>query len=120
MPSDLIYVAAACNRFSQAADVSPSSSLVAFGSSSLLALWDLDVRTICSHYFIDLTLTQNTNDKGVSETLPEVKGLITCVKFLANDILISANDAGVLSCWRMNPSDSQAGKARFLQEEGAN
>ncbi|KDR83805.1 hypothetical protein GALMADRAFT_236196 [Galerina marginata CBS 339.88] len=84
MSSSIIYVTAACNRFSPAADVSPSSSLIAFGSSRLVALWDLD----------------GSSDAGVSETLPGYHGLITCVKFLANDILISATDTGMLSSWK--------------------
>ena len=46
MPTSLVYAAASTNRFSQVADVSPSSSLIAFGSSSLIVLWDLEVRQI--------------------------------------------------------------------------
>jgi hypothetical protein len=43
MSASIAYIAAATNRFNQAADVSPSSNLIAFGSSRLLALWNLDV-----------------------------------------------------------------------------
>jgi hypothetical protein len=43
MSANLVYVAASTNRFSDAADVSPSSSVIAFGSSRLLALWHVDV-----------------------------------------------------------------------------
>lgn len=43
MSASLVYVAASTNRFSDAADVSPSSSFIAFGSSRLLALWHVDV-----------------------------------------------------------------------------
>lgn len=43
MSATLVYVAASTNRFSDAADVSPSSSVIAFGSSRLLALWHADV-----------------------------------------------------------------------------
>ena len=43
MSATLVYVAASTNRFSDAADVSPSSSVIAFGSSRLLALWHVDV-----------------------------------------------------------------------------
>ncbi|KAH9482449.1 Elongator complex protein 2 [Psilocybe cubensis] len=91
MPTDLIYVAAACNRFNQAGDVSPSTSLIAFGSSSLVALWDLS----------------SPDDNGVMKTLPDFKGSITCVKFLANEILIAANEAGMLNCWRKKSLDSE-------------
>ncbi len=44
MSTSLVYAAASSNVFSQVADVSPSSSLIAFGSSSLIVLWDLEVR----------------------------------------------------------------------------
>ncbi|KAF8974286.1 WD40-repeat-containing domain protein [Flammula alnicola] len=97
MATSLVYVAAATNRFNQAADISPSS-LIAFGSSNLIALWDLDV---------------NFKRYGVSETLPGSQSLITCVKFLTNEILISANDAGILSAWKKR--SSQAGKAFSLR-----
>ena len=43
MSATLVYVAASTNRFSDATDVSPSSSIIAFGSSRLLALWHVDV-----------------------------------------------------------------------------
>lgn len=36
-------------------------------------------------------------------------GLITCVCFLTDDILVSANDNGTLRIWKRGPS--QAGKA---------
>ncbi|KAJ3510299.1 hypothetical protein NLJ89_g4762 [Agrocybe chaxingu] len=42
MASCLVYVSASTNRFNQAADVSPSSTLIAFGSSGSVALWDLE------------------------------------------------------------------------------
>ncbi|KAF5322837.1 hypothetical protein D9619_000370 [Psilocybe cf. subviscida] len=103
MAARLLYVAAATNRFSQAADIytlSDSSSnatcpsLVAFGSSKLVALWDLD----------------NEQQRGISETLPGSTGLITCVKFLAQDTIVAVNDAGVLTIWR-HRANSQAGTA---------
>jgi hypothetical protein len=43
MSATLVYVAASTNRFGDAADVSSSSSVIAFGSSRLLALWHVDV-----------------------------------------------------------------------------
>ena len=46
MSATLVYVAASTNRFSDAADVSPSSSVIAFGSSRLLALWHADVSLV--------------------------------------------------------------------------
>jgi hypothetical protein len=52
MSATLVYVAASTNRFSDAADVSPSSSVIAFGSSRLLALWHADVsRALPNLYF---------------------------------------------------------------------
>jgi len=43
MKASTAYIAAATNRFNQAADVNPSSNLIAFASSRLLALWNLNV-----------------------------------------------------------------------------
>ncbi|KAJ6614307.1 WD40-repeat-containing domain protein [Mycena sp. CBHHK59/15] len=36
----------------------------------------------------------------VFETLPAHEGLVTCVRFLAKDLLATADDKGVLRCWR--------------------
>jgi len=44
MAANTAYIAASANRFGQAADVSPSSKLIAFGSSALVALWEPGVR----------------------------------------------------------------------------
>ncbi|KAF8913841.1 WD40-repeat-containing domain protein [Gymnopilus junonius] len=92
MTGSLSYVTAACNRFGQAADISPSSSLISFGSSRLVALWNLEA----------------PDSAGVYETLPGENGLITCVKFLTNDILISANDLGTLTSWKKQSSQWNA------------
>ncbi|KAF8165405.1 WD40 repeat-like protein [Crassisporium funariophilum] len=91
--TSLAYISASINRFNEAADVSPSSSLIAFGSSKLVCLWNLD----------------GENDAGVSETLPGHEGVLTCVKFLTDDIIISADAKGALRSWRRG--SSQAGKA---------
>ncbi|KAF4619125.1 hypothetical protein D9613_005202 [Agrocybe pediades] len=92
MSTSLSYIAAACNRFNQAAHVSPDSSTVAFASSRFVSLWHL----------------QDPNDAGVSETLPGSESLITCVKFLDDETLLSANDTGVLILWKK--TSNQAGK----------
>jgi hypothetical protein len=47
MSATTAYVAASVNRFNHSASCS-KESLVAFGSSTLLALWDASV---CVHYF---------------------------------------------------------------------
>ncbi|KAF7313748.1 hypothetical protein HMN09_00531900 [Mycena chlorophos] len=75
------YICASTNRYPRAADVS-DASLVAFGSSNLVAFWD--TRT----------------DRGVFEKLVGHEGAITCVRFLANDLLSTADDKGNLRCWK--------------------
>ncbi|KAF9482447.1 WD40 repeat-like protein [Pholiota conissans] len=89
MATSLLYVAASANRFSQVADISPASSLIAFGSFSLIALWNLE----------------SLNDDGVTETLPSSDGLITCVRFLNGKTLVSANDNGTLKVWIKRTSE---------------
>lgn len=76
------YIAAAANRFSQTADVSPSS-LVAFGSSRLIALWRVTKET----------------DTNVRETLSGHQGIVTCVRFASERKLVSADDKGTVICW---------------------
>jgi len=47
MVASTAYIAAATNRFNQAADIwHGSSDLIVFGSSHLLALWDVQVRVV--------------------------------------------------------------------------
>ncbi|KZT12941.1 WD40 repeat-like protein [Laetiporus sulphureus 93-53] len=77
------YVAASINRQSNAADVS-SSSLVAFGSYQLVALWN----------------AEDGFDRGVHETLPGHEGLVTCVRFFDDQHFVSADDQGVVRSWR--------------------
>lgn len=72
-------IAASVNRFNQAGDVS-SESLFAFGSSRSVGLWNLD----------------DDIDSGISATLPGHEGLVTCVRFLSKDILLSADNKGTL------------------------
>ncbi|KAN0097379.1 WD40-repeat-containing domain protein [Tylopilus felleus] len=78
------YIAAAANRFSNVADVSPDSALVAFGSCRLVAFWNVD----------------DQSDNGVYETLAGHEGLVTCVRFLRNDFLVSADDKGHVRFWQ--------------------
>ena len=42
--SETVYIAAATNRHPHVASISSSSSLVAFGTHNLVALWNIDVR----------------------------------------------------------------------------
>lgn len=51
---------------------------------------------------------QDPNDHGVSQTLPGHEGLITCVKFVKDDMIASADAKGALRLWKKNIS--QAGK----------
>ncbi|KAF9534863.1 WD40 repeat-like protein [Crepidotus variabilis] len=83
MAVEVVYVAAAVNRFNQAADVS-ATNLIAFGSSRLLAFWELD----------------NPNDEGVKKTLPSGDSAVTAVKFLTDTLFISANESGMLNLWK--------------------
>ncbi|KAF8639460.1 hypothetical protein AX16_010314 [Volvariella volvacea WC 439] len=82
MPARPVYIAASTNRHAHAADISPSS-LIAFGSSRLVCIWN----------------TLSENDDGVSETLPGHEGLVTCVRHIDEARFISADDKGVVLCW---------------------
>ncbi|KAJ7276334.1 WD40-repeat-containing domain protein [Mycena haematopus] len=81
------YISASTNRHSCAADIS-NTSLVAFGSSNLVALWN------------------TASDRGVFETLAAHEGLVTCVRFVTNDLLATADDKGELRCWRQTGSQA--------------
>ncbi|KAK0191029.1 quinon protein alcohol dehydrogenase-like superfamily, partial [Armillaria mellea] len=73
------YIAASTNRFCQAADAS-SKSLIAFGSTNLVCLWDIAADP----------------DPGPYQTLPGHEGTVTGVKFISDDSFITADDKG----WR--------------------
>ncbi|KAG6872799.1 hypothetical protein C0995_006528 [Termitomyces sp. Mi166 len=62
-----VYVAASTNRHPQAAAIS-KNSLAAFGSSNLIALWDISSEAV----------------RGIHETLPGHEGFVTCVRFSSN------------------------------------
>ncbi|KAJ7368239.1 WD40-repeat-containing domain protein [Mycena albidolilacea] len=79
------YISASTNRHPCAADIS-GASLVAFASSTLVALWD------------------TASDRGVFDTLAAHEGLVTCVRFVTDDLLATADDKGELRCWRRNGS----------------
>jgi hypothetical protein len=94
------YVSASTNRYNQAAD-SSSSSLIAFGSGRLVCLWDVAVRLgYCRCRIPLLKHLKDQRDPGVSETLPGHQGLVTCVRFVRDDMFASADDKGGLRCWR--------------------
>ncbi|KAI6034199.1 WD40-repeat-containing domain protein [Pisolithus microcarpus] len=78
------YISAATNRFNHAAALSPESTIVAFASGSLIALWDID----------------DANDNGVYETLRGHEGTVTCLRFLRDDLFFSADDKGAVRAWR--------------------
>ncbi len=42
---------------------------------------------------------KTSNDEGVFCTIPGSQSLITCVKFIKDDLLITTNEGGVLSLW---------------------
>lgn len=62
--------------------------------------------------FLILNFYQDPNDHGVSETLPGHDGFITCVNFLKDDMIVSADTKGTLRLWRKNIF--QAGKGFSL------
>ncbi|PSR73684.1 hypothetical protein PHLCEN_2v10603 [Hermanssonia centrifuga] len=76
------YISASTNRHSHAADA--KDSLVAFGSSTYVALWN----------------SADTCGRGTYATLPGHEGLVTCVHFVSNDSFVSTDDRGVLKFWR--------------------
>ncbi|TFL05670.1 WD40 repeat-like protein [Pterulicium gracile] len=75
------YVSAAANRQYCASDVSPTS-LVSFGCSNSVALWD----------------ATDKHERGVLQTLPGHSGLVTCTRFFSDNVLLSADDTGLLLC----------------------
>ncbi|KAJ7498984.1 WD40-repeat-containing domain protein [Mycena latifolia] len=81
------YISSSTNRHPHAADIS-SASLVAFASSNLISLWN------------------TPSDRGVFQTLAGHEGLVTCVHFLTEDLLATADDKGVLRCWRQKGSQA--------------
>lgn len=79
------YISASINRFNHAAS-SSSSSLVAYGSGKFVALWD----------------PEDPSDHGVLETLVGHSGLVTCVEFIDDAHLASADDTGMVRIWKLN------------------
>ncbi|KAI0786322.1 WD40-repeat-containing domain protein [Abortiporus biennis] len=82
-PVSIAYIAASTNRYSCAA-CSSKESIVAFGASRFVALWDAN----------------NADDNGVYTTLPGHQGIVTAVRFMQDNLLISADDKGELKFWR--------------------
>ncbi|KAH8830798.1 WD40-repeat-containing domain protein [Flagelloscypha sp. PMI_526] len=81
--AEVVYTALSTNRFPYAADVS-ESTCIAFGSGKLIGLWD----------------PSNPGDVGVFKTLSGHGGLVTSVRFLTNEVLVSGDDSGYLFLWR--------------------
>ncbi|KAF9452492.1 WD40 repeat-like protein [Macrolepiota fuliginosa MF-IS2] len=77
------FVAAPTNRFSYAADASPDSS-IALGSGNLVGLWDITT----------------PNDHGILGTLPGHDAVVTCVRFLSNERLVTGDEQGMLFLWK--------------------
>ncbi|RPD61869.1 WD40 repeat-like protein [Lentinus tigrinus ALCF2SS1-7] len=73
-----LYASASTNRYSQAAAV-VGHGLVAFGSGKLVALWDA---------------ADDSLDRGVFATLPAHDGLVTCVAFVHDSLIATADDKG--------------------------
>ncbi|KAF9055147.1 WD40 repeat-like protein [Hymenopellis radicata] len=81
--ASIAYISAATNRFTQAAAVSPSGSLIAFGSSNLVALWNLET----------------SPNPGVYKTLSGHEATVTCLDFLDDESLISGDEKGAVLHW---------------------
>jgi len=43
---------------------------------------------------------QDPDDRGVFQSLPGHEGLVTCVRFIGDDVLASTDDNGIMRCWR--------------------
>ncbi|KIJ69988.1 hypothetical protein HYDPIDRAFT_104660 [Hydnomerulius pinastri MD-312] len=78
------YISASTNRFNRSAHLSPDSTLVAFGTGRLVALWNID----------------DQSDNGVRETLSGHEGVVTCVQFVHDDFFVSSDDKGAVRFWR--------------------
>lgn len=89
------YISASANRFNCTAAAS-SSSLVAFGSGKFVALWD----------------AQSPNDHGVFATLSGHDGLVTCIEFVDDSRILSADDTGCVRLWRYDPTSGWASSLR--------
>lgn len=76
------YICASPNRFSNVSDT--TSSLLAFGSSNLICLWDISPDC----------------DSGVNKTLVGHEGRVTALRFASDNAFVSADDTGVLLYWR--------------------
>ncbi|VDC06903.1 unnamed protein product [Peniophora sp. CBMAI 1063] len=76
------YISASVNRYNHAAACT-SSSLIAFGSGNLVALWD----------------AADPSEQGVHQTLAGHTSRVTCVHFVTDRCLISGDDAGIVKIW---------------------
>lgn len=47
-----------------------------------------------------VSILKDEEDQGVFATLPGHEGLVTCIQFLREDAFASADDKGVVHCWR--------------------
>lgn len=77
MHGSLEYIATAINRQTHAADSSKDGSIFAFGSNRFISLWNPQ------------------NNKGVYGTITGHVGVVTCVRFVQDD-LMSGDDQGWL------------------------
>ncbi|TBU48448.1 WD40 repeat-like protein [Dichomitus squalens] len=96
-----VYASAATNRYSQAADV-VGHSLVAFGSGKLVGLWD----------------AADSLDRGVYATLPGHDGLVTCVRWIHDEFLVSGDDKGVMRFWSDEGSQWKSFSAHQAHKTG--
>ncbi|KAF5393966.1 hypothetical protein D9757_000085 [Collybiopsis confluens] len=82
------YIAAATNRFPTAADVTADGTVI-FGSSNLVAVWDI-----------------SEGDKGISATIPGHLGTVTCIRVIDSNSFVSADDQGQVRIWKKTLSQA--------------
>ncbi|KAH9062064.1 WD40 repeat-like protein [Lactarius vividus] len=87
------YISASANRFNRTAAAS-SSSLVAFGSGKFVALWDAQASLP----------SLSPNDHGIFATLSGHDGLVTCIEFVDDSRILSADDTGYVRLWQYSTS----------------
>ncbi|KZV75438.1 WD40 repeat-like protein [Peniophora sp. CONT] len=82
MSASTVYISASVNRYNHAAACT-TTSLVAYGSGNLVALWD----------------AADPSEQGVHQTLAGHTSRVTCVDLIDDKHLISADDSGTVKIW---------------------
>lgn len=94
LKAEAVYIAAAVNRFPKCAAIDHKSSVIAFGSHNLVALWKLDVSAIGLHNTLSLGQVQNHSEAAISQVLLGHDAKVTCVQFLDSETILSGDENG--------------------------